>query len=119
MKTVTFENQKMWAIPGPGTPTGSESEKLLRLRLQEVEEYNAYLESIIELRMNEMSELMETNSRLSTLISNDLVRPFKYIFGMLKQMKEKVKDRNIADLENSIDNAYYSAKEHLTTLKAI
>jgi len=92
------------------------SENHVILKLQELEERNAYLESLVNLRTKELSDVVATNAKFISIIAHDLRNPFSSIIGILQMLKEDLNDINVTEIEKYINIASNSANSTLILL---
>jgi len=98
------------------TVVGKGSENHLKLRLQEMEEFNAYLEKLVEQRTKKLKDVVATNTKFLSIIAHDLRSPFCSILGVLEILKVRVNEFNNNEIENYVDIAYNSANGTLNLL---
>ena len=96
------------------TRTGSEKQFLLRI--QELEELNTCLETLLEQRTNKLTEIVSTNGKFLSIIAHDLRSPFSSIIGILEMLKLSLREFNKKEIEEYIDIVYNSANNTLVLL---
>jgi signal transduction histidine kinase len=74
--------------------TVKELENHFKLQMQEMEEQNAHLEKLVELRTKELTKVAETNAKYISIIAHDLRSPFCSIILALEFLKEATHSAN-------------------------
>ncbi len=90
-----------------------------KLRIQELEKLNFHLVKVIEQQTNKLSEVVEKNVKLISIIAHDLRGPFHSILGALDLLKEKLYHSKINDIEDYLDLASNSATRTLSLLESL
>jgi signal transduction histidine kinase len=96
--------------------TNKTSDKLVQLRIRELQEKNALLEDKIEQQSKKMTEISVTNSKFISIIAHDLRSPFTSIIGVLDLLKESLNDFSLYDIVKYVNIASNSADKTLTLL---
>jgi len=87
--------------------------KPIRLRLKELENYNAQLENLIKVQNTKLIEVTETNTHFIAIIAHDLRSPFNAIIGILDVLKESLNDFSIDEIKEFVNIASNSANRTL------
>jgi two-component system, sensor histidine kinase and response regulator len=95
---------------------GSQTEKDLLFRLQEMDRLNSSLEILLEQRTSKLTEIVSTNGKFLAIIAHDLRSPFSSIIGILELLKLSLKEFNKAEIEEYVDIIYKSANNTLVLL---
>ena len=77
-------------LSGTINETEKVTEDHFMLRLQEIEDINAHLESLVEQKTNELTEVVATNTKFISIIAHDLRGPFSSILGVLSILKDSL-----------------------------
>jgi signal transduction histidine kinase len=93
------------------------NEKLLLLRLHEMEEVNAQLEELVEERTAKLEEVVATNARFLSVLAHDLRSPFQSIVGALDLLQESFNDNDEVEIETYINMANNSVNSTLRLLE--
>jgi signal transduction histidine kinase len=109
-------SSKLPVMDGILTSTRFVSDRIYKLRLQELEKRNALLEDCIEQQSKKLTEVAVTNTRFISIIAHDLRSPFTSIIGVLDLLKESINDFSVSDIEKFVSIAYTSAVRTLTLL---
>jgi signal transduction histidine kinase len=96
--------------------TVKELENHFKLQMQEMEEQNAHLEKLVELRTKELTKVAETKAKYISIIAHDLRSPFCSIILALEFLKENLNNYNKNDIKNFINEATHSANKTLDLL---
>lgn len=117
-KTVYQErdNSKSRDLSVKTSGTASDSEKNLRIRLQELEEINASLKLLVEQRTSKLIDIVSTNGKFLSIVAHDLRSPFSSIIGILELLKLSLKEFNKEEIEEYINIVYNSANNTLGLL---
>jgi len=110
------ENSKSLGLSHVISTTSIGSEKQFLLRIQELEELNTSLETLLEQRTNKLTEIVSTNGKFLSIIAHDLRSPFSSIIGILEMLKLSLREFNKKEVEEYIDIVYNSANNTLVLL---
>lgn len=78
-------------------------------RLNELEQQNDGLRSILEERKNEIAEIISANKKYISVLAHDLKSPFSTIYGVLGILKDCIHEGNYDQMEGYIDIASSSS----------
>jgi len=118
---VTHENGSQ---DTSGPPTAivmdfKESNILNRTQIQKLEEENSRLLSLVEKQSEELSQVVQTNTRFISIISHDLRSPFNSILGVLDILKKSLKDGDSKEIQYHINMAVHSVSSTLNLLESL
>jgi len=88
----------------------------LSKRLHEMEIVNLELETIVDERTRQLTQVVETNAKFLSIIGHDLRSPFQAIMGALDIIRESYSELNAAEIESYLDMASNSANTTLNLL---
>jgi len=94
-------------------------ENHLTLRLQEQEELNSHLKSLVEQKTRELDEITVTNTKFISILAHDLRGPFSSILGVLGLLKENLNDYDVNEIKKFLDIATISASNTLSLLESL
>ncbi|MBK7215197.1 MAG: hypothetical protein IPH88_18295 [Bacteroidales bacterium] len=88
----------------------------LSIKMQQIAERNAYLESQAEALTIKLTEVVATNTKFISIIAHDLRSPFNSIIGILEILKDSLNDYNPEEIEKYINIVSESANRTLNLL---
>lgn len=129
-KKLNFQNKSNGATHENGSqdtsehPTAivmdfKESNILNKSRIQKLEEENSRLLSLVEKQSEELSQVVQTNTRFISIISHDLRSPFNSILGVLDILKKSLKDGDSKEIQYHINMAVHSVSSTLNLLESL
>jgi two-component system sensor histidine kinase/response regulator len=86
------------------------------LRIQDLENRNAFLEKYNEKLADKLDEVVSSNTKFISILAHDLRSPFSSILGVLEMLKESLNDFETETIERYINIASQSAKRTLNLL---
>jgi signal transduction histidine kinase len=92
------------------------TDKILKLRIRELEELNTSLELLVEKRTTKLIEIVSTNGKFLSIIAHDLRSPFSSIIGILELLKMSLKEFDKDQIEEYVNILYNSANNTLILL---
>lgn len=95
---------------------GFNSYKDLLLRVDEMEQINANLETLLSQRTKKLTEIVSTNGKFLSIIAHDLRSPFSSIIGILELLKLSLQEFDKDEIEKYVDIVYNSANNTLVLL---
>jgi two-component system, sensor histidine kinase and response regulator len=97
----------------------SEESKVVKnrvmMRIHQLERKNDELKDIIELRQNEITDIITAHKKHISVLAHDLKSPLSTIYGVLFLIKKFIKEKNYKEIETFIDIASGSSL-HTTNL---
>ena len=96
--------------------TGKTPEDHLKLRIQELEEHNAYLEDMVGQKTKKLNENIKTNTKYISILAHDLRSPFISILGLLEILQDCIKNNKLDEIDRYIGMAFDSADNTLNLI---
>ncbi len=97
--------------------SGIFNEKLLSLRLNELENVNSQLKILLEERTAKLAEVVATNAKFLSILAHDLRSPFQSIVVALDLIQDSYYDKDEIEIEPYIQMATNSANTTLRLLE--
>ena len=110
------ESSKSIDLSGVIASNSNKTENHLLLRLQEMEELNAYLEKLVEKSTRKLNDSVATNTKFLTVIAHDLRSPVSSILSVMELIKVSLNYNKLNEIDNFINIAYKSANTTLSLL---